>query len=341
MFKELLVKCLNGGSFSADEAESIMNDIMNGQVPPAQIASILTVLTYRGETVEEIIGLVKGMRNNMNTIELNMENVVDTCGTGGDGASTFNISTASAIVASAAGVKVAKHGNRAVSSKSGSADVLESLGVNIQGNEKEVREAIERVNMSFLFAPFYHPAMKHVAQTRRELGFRTVFNALGPLANPTNCTKQVIGVYSIDLARKLAKALVRLKAEHVLLVSGRDGLDEISIAAETDIVEVKNGEIHEYAFSPEAIGLKKGLLTELVVNNAYESAHLIESVFLNNSNGSAKYAVALNAAAAMYVSGKTNSIVDGVELALETITSGAAYEQLQRLKAKEVVNHAQ
>ncbi|MBN8250220.1 anthranilate phosphoribosyltransferase [Priestia flexa] len=340
MFKELLSKCLNGETLSAVEAQELMNDIMNGQVPPTQIASILTLLTYRGETVEEIVGFVKGMRNNMNTISIRYENVIDTCGTGGDGASTFNISTASAIVASAAGVKVAKHGNRAVSSKSGSADVLERLGVDIQGEKTEVEEALERVNMSFLFAPLYHPAMKHVAQTRRELGFRTVFNALGPLANPTNCSKQVIGVYSIDLARKLAQALVQLKAKHVLLVCGRDGLDEISVTTETDAVEVKDGHVVEYMLSPESLGVQRGTMKELIVNDAAESAALIQSIFKNGENKIAQSAVAVNAAAAIYVSGAVQTLEQGVVEAMRIIESGQAFEQLQRLKSEEVVNHA-
>ncbi|MCM3065902.1 MULTISPECIES: anthranilate phosphoribosyltransferase [Priestia] len=340
MFKELLSKCLNGETLSAVEAQELMNDIMNGQVPPTQIAGILTLLTYRGETVEEIVGFVKGMRNNMNTISIRYENVIDTCGTGGDGASTFNISTASAIVASAAGVKVAKHGNRAVSSKSGSADVLERLGVDIQGEKTEVEEALERVNMSFLFAPLYHPAMKHVAQTRRELGFRTVFNALGPLANPTNCSKQVIGVYSIDLARKLAQALVQLKAKHVLLVCGRDGLDEISVTTETDVVEVKDGRVVEYMLSPESLGVQRGTMKELIVNDAAESAALIQSIFKNGENKIAQSAVAVNAAAAIYVSGAVQTLEQGVVEAIRIIESGQAFEQLQRLKSEEVVNRA-
>ncbi len=341
MFKELLKKCLRGESLSAEEAEKIMNDIMNGKVPAAQIASVLTILTYREETVDEIVGFVRGMKNNMNAISLEELNVVDTCGTGGDGASTFNISTASAIVASAAGVKVAKHGNRAVSSKSGSADVLEHLDIWIQGNEKEVKNAVADLNMSFLFAPLYHPAMKHVAATRKELGFRTVFNALGPLANPTNCTKQVIGVYSIELARKLAEALVVLGANHVLLVAGRDGLDEISATDVTDVVEVQGNVITEYTLAPEDVHLQRGKLEDLVVEDAKSSAELIESLFLNKSNVTAKNAVVLNSAAAIYVSGNVSTFEEGVAVALETIESGAAYTQLQRLKSKKVVEHAQ
>ncbi|MBM7701727.1 anthranilate phosphoribosyltransferase [Metabacillus iocasae] len=340
MFKNLLMKCLNGQTLTEHEAELVMDEMMQGNVPSAQIASFLTVLTYRGETVDEITGLVRGMRKHMNVIDLPHSDIVDTCGTGGDGASTFNISTASAIAASSVGVKIAKHGNRAVSSKSGSADVLEHLGINIQANDKEATKAISEVGMSFLFAPMYHPAMKHAAVPRKELGFRTVFNALGPLANPTNCKKQVIGVYSIDLAEKLAEALKRLSSHHVLFVAGRDGLDEISIATETDIVELKDGEIYKYTIKPEDFGLNRGELNELVVSDAKESAALIESIFQNEGNESARNAVILNAAAAIYVAQKTDTLLQGVELAKQIMQEKTAYQQLQRLKSREVVQHA-
>ncbi|WP_110112967.1 anthranilate phosphoribosyltransferase [Bacillus sp. CGMCC 1.16541] len=340
MFKELLMKCLSGHTLKESEAELIMDEMMQGNVPAAQIASFLTVLTYRGETVDEITGLVKGMRKNMNVIQLAHDDIVDTCGTGGDGASTFNISTASAIAASAVGVKIAKHGNRAVSSKSGSADVLEHLGINIEANDEEATKAIDEVGMSFLFAPMYHPAMKHAATPRKELGFRTVFNALGPLANPTNCKKQVIGVYSIELAEKLAEALKRLGSHHVLFVAGRDGLDEISVATETDIVELKNGEICKYTITPEDFGLNRGKLSQLVVSDAKASAVLIESIFQNEGNESARNAVILNAAAAIYVARKVDSLVEGVQLAKQMIEKKTAYQQLQRLKSRKVVQHA-
>ncbi|HWO95010.1 MAG TPA: anthranilate phosphoribosyltransferase [Bacillus sp. (in: firmicutes)] len=340
MFQYLLKKCVQGETLTASEAEQLMDGIMEGKTSPAQIASLLTLLTYRGETVEEITGFVRGMRKKMVPLKVDIENVVDTCGTGGDGASTFNISTASAIVASSLGVKITKHGNRAVSSKSGSADVLECLGIPIQATNEQAVRSLHETGMTFLFAPVYHPAMKHAAQPRKELGFRTVFNALGPLANPARCKRQVIGVYSLSLAQKMAETLVKLGAQHVMLVVGRDGLDEISIAAETDVVEVKDGNISQYVITPEDFGLRKGNIEETVVENAEESAAIIMEVLQNKGNKSATGAVLLNAAAALYVAGKAESLVQGVHLAQYAIESGTAYHQLLALRNDEVVQHA-
>lgn len=340
MFQHLLKKCVKGETLTASEAEQLMDGIMEGKTTPAQIASLLTLLTYRGETVEEITGFVRGMRKKMVPINVDIENVVDTCGTGGDGASTFNISTASAIVASSLGVKITKHGNRAVSSKSGSADVLECLGIPIQATNEQAVRSLYETGMTFLFAPTYHPAMKHAAQPRKELGFRTVFNALGPLANPARCKRQVIGVYSLALAEKLAQTLVKLDAQHVMLVAGRDGLDEISAAAETDVVEVKNGKIVQYVIKPEDFELKRGEMAHMVVQNAEESAEMILQVLQNKGNKSSTNAVLLNTAAALYVAGKADSLQQGVHLARYAIASGTAYRQLLALRNDEVVQHA-
>lgn len=340
MFQHLLKKCMKGETLTVSEAEQLMDGIMEGKTTPAQIASLLTLLTYRGETVEEITGFVRGMRKKMVPINVDIENVVDTCGTGGDGASTFNISTASAIVASSLGVKITKHGNRAVSSKSGSADVLERLGIPIQATNEQAVRSLHETGMTFLFAPMYHPAMKYAAQPRKELGFRTVFNALGPLANPARCKRQVIGVYSLALAEKLAQTLVKLDAEHVMLVAGRDGLDEISAAAETDVVEVKNGKIAQYVIEPDDFELKRGDIAHMVVQNAEESAEMILQVLQNKGNKSATNAVLLNAAAALYVAGKADSLQQGVQLARYALDSGTAYRQLLVLRNDEVVQHA-
>ncbi|MFC3882718.1 anthranilate phosphoribosyltransferase [Bacillus songklensis] len=340
MFQDLLKKCVKGETLTAYEAEKLMDEIMEGETTPVQIASLLTLLTYRGETVEEITGFVRGMRKKMIPINVNTDDVVDTCGTGGDGASTFNISTASAIVASSLGVKITKHGNRAVSSKSGSADVLERLGIPIQATEEQAIRSLEQTGMTFLFAPMYHPAMKHAAQPRKELGFRTVFNALGPLANPARCKRQVIGVYSLPLAKKLAETLVKLEARHVMLVVGRDGLDEISATAETDVVEVKNGKISQYVIKPEDFNLRRGDMAHMVVQNAEESAEMIIDVLQNKGNKSATNAVLLNAAAALYVAGKADSLLQGVHLARYSLDSGTAYRQLLALRNDEVVQHA-
>jgi anthranilate phosphoribosyltransferase len=340
MFQSMLKKCIKGETLTAYEAEMLMDEIMDGETTAAQIASLLTLLTYRGETVEEITGFVRGMRKKMVPIQVADDEIIDTCGTGGDGASTFNISTASAIVASSLGVRIAKHGNRAVSSKSGSADVLEHLGISIQATEEEAIQSLQNVGMTFLFAPMYHPAMKHAAQPRKELGFRTVFNALGPLANPARCKKQVIGVYSLSLAQKLAETLLKLGASHVLLVVGRDGLDEVSVAAETDVVELKDGRIFQYVIKPEDFALTRGDLADIVVRDSGESADMILQVLQNKGNKSATNAVLLNAAAALYVAGKADSLLQGVRLAQYALDSGTAYRQLLALRNDEVIQHA-
>ncbi|RAS79758.1 anthranilate phosphoribosyltransferase [Priestia endophytica] len=339
MFKEYLKKCLNGGFLTESEAQLVMDSIMKGNVSQSQVASFLTILTYRGETVEEITGFVRALRENMRPFSTSFQDAVDTCGTGGDGASTFNISTASAIAASSLGVKVAKHGNRAVSSKSGSADVLEYLGIDIGLTEEAAKEKLEHYNMAFLFAPFYHPAMKNVASIRKELGFRTVFNALGPMANPANCLKQVIGVYSFELSQKLAKALQKLNPHHVLFVTGRDGLDEISACAKTDIVELKEGQISTYTIAPEDFGLQRGTQEEIVVKTAEESARLIQDIFANKAPTTAVNAVVLNTAAALYVSGKALSIEEGVRITEEAIKSKTVQQHFRHM-TKEVNLHA-
>jgi anthranilate phosphoribosyltransferase len=339
MFRELLNKCISGSTLSEKEAEEVMNQIMIGNATDSQIASFLTILRFRGETIEEMTGFVKAMRNHMTVIHYDDE-VIDTCGTGGDQSSTFNISTAAAIVVSSLGVKVAKHGNRAVSSKSGSADVLEHLGIDIQVNAEEAKRALSENGMSFLFAPLYHSAMKHVAKPRKDIGFRTVFNLLGPLANPARCKKQVIGVYSPSYALKMAHTLKKLGSEHVLLVAGKDGLDECSISAETFVVELKNGSIRQYEISPEDVGLPRGSLHDIQVSTVAESAEIIEKIINNRGNPSARNIVLLNAGAALYVSGAAKSISEGVQLAKYAIESGKAADQFKRLQKRKVNQYA-
>jgi len=337
--KNVLKKCIEGDTLTINEAEEIMNHMMSGEMTDSQIASFISILRFRGETVEELIGFVKAMKKNMT--ELNgFEDIIDTCGTGGDGASTFNISTASAIVTSSLGVKVAKHGNRAVSSKSGSADVLECLNIPIQSTPKEAEKALKDTNMSFLFAPLYHSSMKHVAKARKEIGFRTIFNLLGPLVNPAKAKRQVIGVFSTKYAEKMAKVLREFNAQHVLIVTGRDGLDEITITDETDVVELQNGEIKKYTISPEQFHLKRGNMKEIQVNNAFESARLIDLSLQNMGNESVRNIIALNTAAALYVAGKVNSLHEGVKLALNAIENGTAYEQLKALQVRKEEQYA-
>lgn len=337
--KELLAECIEGKTLTELQAEEVMNLIMTGNATPSQIASLVSIMRLRGETVDELVGFAKSMKRHMTCVNYESD-LVDTCGTGGDGASTFNISTAAAIVASSLKVKVAKHGNRAFSSKSGSADVLETLGINIQTTHEEAVKSLNDQNMSFLFAPMFHSSMKHAVNPRKEIGFRTVFNLLGPLANPANAKRQVIGVFSTIYAEKMAEALKRLGAEHVLLVTGRDGLDEISISAETDVVELKNGVITRYVLHPTDVGLLVGDIDEIKVSNAKESAELIESIFRGVAPKSAENIVAINAGAALYVANYVQSLADGVMFAKEAIQNGLALQQLKMLRHQVEENYA-
>ncbi|BDG46747.1 MULTISPECIES: anthranilate phosphoribosyltransferase [Parageobacillus] len=339
MFKQLLAKCVEGYTLTEEEAYEAMTAIMSGEATASQIASFLSILRLRGETVDELTGLVKAMRNQMMTLDYE-EEVIDTCGTGGDEAATFNISTAAAIVVSSLGVKVAKHGNRAVSSKSGSADVLEALHIDIQATPEEAKQALKTKGLAFLFAPLYHSAMKYAALPRKEIGFRTVFNLIGPLANPARCKRQVIGVYSTSYAEKLAETLHRLGSEHVLFVTGKDGLDECSISAETDVVELKNGEIRRFVLAPEQYGLKRGKLEHIQVRTVQQSAELLKAVMEGKANESATNIVIFNAGVALYVAGKAATIREGVEMAKEAVMTKKAYEQFERLRMKEVEKYA-
>ena len=332
MFKTFLTKCIDGKTFTEKEAKEVMDMIMNGKATSSQISSLISVMRYRGETVEEMTGFVKSMREHMITVDYEDENVIDTCGTGGDGASTFNISTASAIVLSALGVKVAKHGNRAVSSKSGSADVLEKLNIDIQSTTIEAKRALKEKGMSFLFAPLYHRAMKYAAVPRKEIGFRTIFNLLGPLSNPAQCKRQIIGVYDTDYAEIIAKTLSKLGSEHVLLVTGKDGLDEISITDQTDIVELINGEIQRYVIQPEDFGLERGTLSDITVSSVEESANLIKNIFQGKGNKSATNIVLLNAGAGLYVANRASCIAEGVHMVRDALNAGMIDEFYQRLQ---------
>jgi anthranilate phosphoribosyltransferase len=339
MLKQLLHKCVDGYVLTEEEAYEAMMTIMSGEATASQIASFLSILRLRGETVDELTGFVRAMRSRMMALDYE-EEVIDTCGTGGDGASTFNISTAAAIVVSSLGVKVAKHGNRAVSSKSGSADVLEALRIGIQTTPEEAKKALKTKGLAFLFAPLYHSAMKHAALPRKEIGFRTVFNLIGPLANPARCKRQVIGVYSTQYAEKLAETLRRLGSEHVLFVTGKDGLDECSIAAETDVVELKHGEIHRFVITPEQYGLARGKLEHIQVHTVQQSAELLKAVMEGKANESATNIVIFNAGVALYAAGKAGTIDEGVEMAKEALMTKKAYEQFERLRLKEVEQYA-
>lgn len=315
---------------SESEMKSVMHRIMTGHATPAQIGGFLVALRMKGETVAEIAGAARVMRELAAHVKVGGKHLVDTCGTGGDGAGIFNISTASAFVAAAAGARVAKHGNRSVTSKSGSADVLEEAGVNLNLAPEQVARCIDQLGVGFLFAVKHHGAMKHAIGPRRELGLRTIFNVLGPLTNPAAAPNQVLGVYAKDRVRPLADVLHALGSEHVLVVHADDGLDEVSIAAPTSVAELKDGRVHEYRVSPEDFGIARQSLTPLVVSDARASLVLVEAA-LNGEDGPAADIVALNAGAAIYAAGIARDWQQGVALAQDVMASGQAREKLREL----------
>ena len=315
---------------SADEMGTVMRSIMTGQATPAQIGGFLVGLRMKGETVDEIAAAARVMRELATAVDVSGPHLVDTCGTGGDGASTFNISTASAIVTAAAGGRVAKHGNRSVSSSSGSADVLEAAGVKLDLDPAQVAACIDQVGVGFLFAPQHHSAMKHAIGPRKEMRVRTLFNLLGPLTNPAAAPNQVLGVFSPDWVEPLARVLKQLGSEHVLVVHAEDGLDEISIAAPTRVAELRDGEISTYTVKPEDFGLQRAGLDAVAVADAAQSLAMIGAVF-DNQPGPARDIVCLNAGAAIYAADLTTSLQQGVELASEVIASGKAKQTLAAL----------
>jgi anthranilate phosphoribosyltransferase len=315
---------------NGDEMSDVMRLIMTGQATPAQIGGFLIGLRMKGETVDEIAAAAGVMRELATPVPVAGDHLVDTCGTGGDGASTFNVSTASALVAAAAGARVAKHGNRSVSSSCGSADVLEAAGVNLDLDADQVARCVEKIGVGFMFAPKHHSAMKHAIGPRKEMGVRTLFNLLGPLTNPAAAPNQVLGVFSADWLEPLAQVLGRLGSRHVLVVHADDGLDEISIGSSTRVAELNAGQLTCYDLSPAEFGMRNGSVEELVVNNARESLQLIRQV-LDDTPGPAHDIVALNAGAAIYASGITGSLQAGVDAAQQAIASGAAKQKLKDL----------
>jgi anthranilate phosphoribosyltransferase len=332
MIKDALAKLADRNDLSAQDAETVMAEIMNGEATPAQIAAYLMGLRQKGETVEEIAGSVRAMRAHAVRIRVGAKIVVDTCGTGGDGAHTFNISTTAALVAAGAGITVAKHGNRSISSKSGSADVLTALGVKIDLEPDHVADCIDEVGVGFLFAPLYHGAMKYCAEPRRELGIRTVLNILGPLANPAGATHQVLGVYDAKLTETLGRVLLELGTQHCVVIHGMDGLDEITLSDRTKVSEGKAGVVSSRFIAPEEFGLRRTARKEIVGGTPAENARITLDV-LRGKKGPQRDIVCLNAAAAMLVGGKAKTLQDGFGLAQQTIDSGAAAETLERLVA--------
>ncbi len=328
-------------SLSREEARSVMSEILSGKCTDAQIAALLVALHMKGETVEEIVGFAEAIRAAAVPLELSRDStldvsgtgrdaLVDTCGTGGDASGTFNISTATALVVAGAGVRVAKHGNRSVTSKCGSADVMEALGVNITLPPSQLVACLEEVGIAFLFAPAMHSAMKHVQTARRELRLRTVFNLLGPLTNPARASAQVVGVYSADLVEKLAEALSMLGARRALVVHGADGLDEITITGPTRIGEVRDGQVRSYEVTPEEFGMQRASVEEISGGDAVENAAIVREV-LAGKKSPRRDVVLLNSAAALVAAGKAEHLGDALPVAARSIDSGAAGKKLEAL----------
>jgi anthranilate phosphoribosyltransferase len=325
-----LKKVIQHQNLTQTEMAEVMQQIMTGNATPAQIGGFLIGLSMKGETVAEIAAAAEVMRSLATPVDIKGEHIVDTCGTGGDGASTFNVSTACAFVVAAAGGTVAKHGNRSISSSSGSADVLEAAGVNLEIDADKVKQCIETVGVGFMFAQKHHGAMKHAIGPRREMGVRTIFNLLGPLTNPARASHQVLGVFDKKWVRPMAEVLKTLGSQHVLVVHAEDGLDEISIGSTTYVAELKDGDIHCYDISPEQFGMKAVPVSELSVSNAQESLTIIKSIF-EGQTGPARDIVVLNAGAAIYAADLAESLTHGIEKAKHAIDSGTASEKLKQL----------
>jgi len=328
-------------SLSREEARTLMSEILSGQCTDAQIAALLVALHMKGETVEEIVGFAEAIRSAATPLQIHQNTtvdvsgtgrdaLVDTCGTGGDTSGTFNISTATALVVAGAGVRVAKHGNRSLSSKCGSADVMEALGVNINLSPARLVACLEEVGIAFLFAPSMHSAMRYVQPARRELRLRTVFNLLGPLANPAHASAQVVGVYSIELVEKLAEALSMLGVRRAMVVHGSDGLDEITISGPSRIAEVRDGNVHNYEVTPEEFGICRGSLQEIAGGDAVENAEIIREI-VGGKKSPRRNVVLLNAAAALVAAGTAHHLGEAVPLAERSIDSGAAVGKLVSL----------
>lgn len=332
IIKQALQTLLNKQNLSRAEMRDVMRLVMTGQATDAQLAALLVALRCKGETIEEITAAVEVMRELLAPIHISGTPLIDTCGTGGDGANTFNISTTCAFVVAAAGGLVAKHGNRSVSSRCGSADVLEAAGVNLNLSATQVAQCVQEIGVGFLFAPHYHGAMKHTRAVRQEIGVRTLFNLLGPLANPANAPHQLIGVFAEQWLEPLAHVLKQLASKHVLLVHAEDGLDEISIAAPSHVAELKDGGVTTYTVTPEQFGLARTSLNELAVNNVADSLRFMQSV-LNNNAGAARDIVLLNAGAAIYAADLSATLAAGVVLARQAIANGTALAKFNALIA--------
>ena len=338
--REALNRIVSQLDLTTDEMKSVMRQIMTGQCSDAQIGAFLVGMRMKSETIDEIVGAVQVMRELAEPVQFDTYRLVDTCGTGGDGMNIFNVSTAAAFVVAAAGGKVAKHGNRAVSGKSGSADLLEAAGVYLDLTPEQVARSVDAVGVGFMFAPAHHGAMKHAAGPRRELGLRTLFNILGPMSNPAGVKHQVLGVFNKELCRPMAAVLARLGSTHVLVVHAQDGLDEISLAAPTHVAELRDGEIIEYRVQPEDFGIKSQSLIGLNVEDAQGSLALIRDALGRRKTESGQKAadmIVLNAGAALYAADVASSLKQGVEMAHDALHSGLAWDKFEELVSFSVV----
>lgn len=330
--ESLLRRLVAGDSLRRAETEALVGRIVDAEFAETMVAALLIALACKGETIEEITGAVEAMRARVRRVPVASDGLIDTCGTGGDGLGTFNVSTAAAIVAAAGGARVAKHGNRSVSSDCGSADVLEALGVPVETTPDEAARVLGSIGIAFLFAPAFHPAMRAVMPVRRALGVRTLFNLLGPLTNPAGVRRQVLGIYSAELVEPIGEVLRQLGAEHALVVHGEDGQDEISTTGKTQVAEVKPSGVQSFELSPEDLGVSRARVADLAGGGPEENAETMRGI-LAGSEGAVADAVRVNAAAALYVAGTTADISDGVELAGRLITEGAALAKLDEMVA--------
>ena len=322
--KEILAKLVAGNDLSVEEAKKAQEIILTGQATDAQIAAFLTALRMKGETIDEITGLASVLRDKANTIAPKVDKHVDLVGTGGDCTYSFNISTTSAFVVAAAGLPLAKHGNRSISSKSGAGDVLEALGVNISADPDVVSRCVETVGIGFMFAPHFNPAMKYVGKVRKELGFRTVFNTLGPLSNPSRAKAMVVGVYDKNLTETIANAMMNMGVERALVVSGNDNMDEITLTGATTISEIKDNTVNTYTVTPEQFGFETVELKELQGGDRKVNAQITKDILSGKEKGAKRNIVLLNAGATLYAGGMCSSIEEGIKLAEKTIDSGKA-----------------
>jgi anthranilate phosphoribosyltransferase len=333
MIREGIQKIVDGNNLTSDQSKQIMNEIMTGKATNAQTAAFLTSLRMKGESADELIAFASIMRTNCCTINPKVRGrLIDTCGTGGDKIKTFNVSTTAAFVIAGAGIAVAKHGNRAVTSESGSADVLEKLGLNLKMEPKQIERVIEKVGVGFMFAPIFHPAMKYAAEARKDIGIRTVFNVLGPMTNPACADAQLLGVYDHKMVATIAYALQQLGSKEAMVVYGLDGLDEISTIGKTLIAHLKNGKVTESEFTPEDFGIKKANLADLQASTLEENAEIIVKILMGDSTEKTKTdIVLLNSAAGIILGGKADNFNEAIQAAKESIQNGSAYAKLKEL----------